>query len=121
MGIYKDVDIDMLNIVTTNGELGILPHHIPLATGIMVSEMNYLIDQKRYPFAISGGFLYVTSDNSVKIVANAIESPEEIDLNRAKEAEKRAKKRLASKDKSIDYARAELALKRALVRINIKS
>ncbi len=118
-GTYRDLDIDMLNIVSTAGELGILPHHIPLATGVTISEMNYKLDGEVYTFAIAGGFMYVDADNTVTVIANSCESPEEIDLQRAEDAKKRAEERL--KETNIDYQRAEIALKKALVRINVKN
>ncbi len=117
-GIYKETDVEMLNIRTTEGQLGILARHLPLAAGIAISEMNYLINGQRYKFAISGGFVYV-SDDETTVIANAIESPEEIDLRRAEEAKRRAETRLTNKD--CDIQRAEIALKKAITRINVKN
>ncbi len=48
--------------------------------------MNYRIDKDRYEFAVGGGFVYVDGDNTVTLIVNDIESPEEIDLRRAEEA-----------------------------------
>ena len=118
-GTYRDLDVDMLNITTTDGQIGILPHHIPLAAGVAISEMNYKLDGQYYKFAIAGGFLHITSDNTVTVIGNAVESPEEIDLRRAEEAAQRAKERMKQKD--IDFKRAEVALKKALVRIDVKN
>lgn len=116
-GIYKETDVEMLNIRTTEGQLGILANHLPLAAGLEISEMNYLINGERYSYALAGGFVYVNDDETT-IIANTIESEEEIDLNRAEEAKKRAEARLAKKDG--DLQRAEIALKRAVTRINVK-
>jgi F-type H+-transporting ATPase subunit epsilon len=70
-------------------------------------------------YALSGGFLEV-SHNLVTILADAIEPIEKIDINRAKEAEKRARERLARRTASdIDIVRAETALARALNRIRL--
>ncbi len=52
--------------------------------------MNYRIDKDRYEFAVGGGFVYVDGDNTVTLIVNDIESPEEIDLRRAEEAKARA-------------------------------
>lgn len=118
--IYKQVNVEILNLRTTAGQIGILAHHIPLASGIEISQMNYVDENgDRHYYAIAGGFVYV-SDEEVTIIANAIESPDEIDLNRAKESEKRAKERLSKKDE-VDIIRAEIALKKALNRINVKT
>ena len=64
------------------------------------------------------GFLEITGD-AMSILAEVAEWPDEIDLERAKKAKERAKKRLAAKEADIDTARAELALKRALIREKI--
>ena len=55
------------------------------------------------------------------LIANVIESQDEIDLKRAQEAEKRARERLAKDGNGLDIKRAELALKKALVRENVKN
>jgi len=118
-GVYKETEIEMLNVKTTAGQIGILAHHLPLASAIEISEMNY-IDEKgnKLYFAIAGGFVYV-NEKEITIIANAIESPEEIDLNRAQEAKKRAEKRLQQRDG--DLLRADIALKKAITRIRVKT
>lgn len=83
--------------------------------------MNYRIDKDRYEFAVCGGFVYVDGDNTVTLIVNDIESPEEIDLRRAEEAKARAEERLKSKNSNIDYQRAEVALKKAITRIHVKN
>lgn len=118
-GTYREVDVEILNIHTPLGQMGILADHIPLATPIEISEMNYVSQGKRYEFAISGGFVYV-GQNETRVIANAIESSDEIDEQRALKAKERAERRLKSKNEEIDFMRAQLALKRALTRIRVK-
>ena len=118
-GIYKEVEVSLLNLNTTSGQLGILANHIPLASGLAIGSMNYIENGNRHHFAIGGGFVYVTKEVTT-IIANSIESNEEIDINRANEAKERAQKRLAQKASDIDVKRAELALKKALNRISVK-
>jgi ATP synthase, F1 epsilon subunit (delta in mitochondria) len=118
-GIYKETDIEMLNLRTTSGQIGILANHLPLASAIDISEMNYIQNGERYIFALSGGFVYVNEEETT-IIANAIESPEEIDLRRAQEAKQRAEGRLKTSQSDIDILRAEIALKKALMRIQVK-
>lgn len=118
-GIYKDVDVDQLNLRTTAGQVGILAHHMPLASGIEISEMSYIIDKQRYEFAIGGGFIYV-NDEETKIIANSIESKEEIDLSRAQKAKIRAEQIIKQATEQTDLLRAEIALKKAITRINVK-
>ena len=110
----------MLNLKTTAGQIGILANHIPLASGIEISEMNYIENGERKVFAIAGGFVYVNEDETT-IIANAIESPEEIDIRRAEEAKQRAEGRLKAQLNDIDILRAEIALKKAINRIHVKN
>ena len=119
-GIYKEESIEMLNLRTTSGQIGILANHLPLASGIEISEMNYIQNGERHIFAVAGGFVYVNEDETT-IIANAIESPEEIDLRRAEEAKQRAEKRLNDKTADMDILRAEIALKKAINRIHVKN
>ncbi len=119
-GIYKEADIEILNIRTTAGQTGILAGHLPLASGIQVSELNYVENGQRYKYAISGGFVYV-NETETTVIANAIESQEEIDLRRAEEAKQRAEERLKSKHPDMDLVRAEIALRKAINRISVKN
>ena len=41
-GIYKEVEVSLLNLNTTSGQLGILANHIPLASGLAIGSMNYI-------------------------------------------------------------------------------
>ena len=118
-GIYQEVEIDQINLDTTAGQIGILAHHIPLASGVKVSQMNYIIDGKRTYFSVAGGFIYV-NETETTLIANAIESQEEIDLERAQEAKRRAEERLKIQNNEIDMLRAQAALQRAITRIHVK-
>lgn len=119
-GIYKETEIEMLNLRTTAGQIGILANHIPLASAIEISQMDYIQNNEKKVFAISGGFVYVNEDETT-IIANAIESPEEIDARRAEEAKKRAENRLKNKTEDVDIRRAEIALMKALNRLHVKN
>ncbi|WP_270525966.1 F0F1 ATP synthase subunit epsilon [Longibaculum muris] len=120
-GIYKETEVEMLNLRTTSGQIGILANHLPLASAIDISEMNYIKDGQRYKFALAGGFVYVNDDETT-IIANAIESPEEIDLRRAQEAKARAEERLHNQSNDdMDILRAEVALRKAITRIRVKN
>lgn len=120
-GIYKETEVEMINLRTTSGQIGILANHLPLASAIDISEMNYIKDGQRYKFALAGGFVYVNDDETT-IIANAIESPEEIDLRRAQEAKARAEERLHNQSNDdMDILRAEVALRKAITRIRVKN
>jgi len=118
-GIYYDGDVEILNVRTSNGQLGILANHLPLASVLEINEMNFVVDGKRKEYAISGGFIYVDKLETT-IITNAIESKDEIDLDRALKAKQRAEERIKARKDDVDLVQAEVALKRSLARIHVK-
>lgn len=115
-------DVEMLILRTIDGEMGILPQHTPLIAGLVPHVMKAKIDGQENLIACLGGFVEVKPDHIV-ILASAAELPVEIDVNRAKKAYDRAKKRLEEfslhpeNNKDIDFDRAQLALQKAIVRL----
>jgi F-type H+-transporting ATPase subunit epsilon len=105
-----------------DGCLGILPGHAPLITELGVGELAYRGAGETSPspvvLAVVRGFAEVLQDR-VSVLAETAERAEEIDLARAEAALKRAEKRLASGDASVDWDRASVALQRALIRIGV--
>jgi len=101
-----------------NGYLGILPGHAPLITELAVGEITYRKGGHTSYLSVAWGFAEVLPAK-VTILAEAAERPEEIDVQRAREAKKRAEERLKSQDPATDYQRALYALKRAEVRLEV--
>ena len=116
-------DIDMLIARSMGGEIGILPKHIPLVTGLEPHAMKIHVDAKEQLIAVAGGFMEVTPDK-ITVLATAAEEPIDIDINRAQRAYERAQERLQklredpeAQASIIDEQRASLALKRAAARL----
>jgi F-type H+-transporting ATPase subunit epsilon len=103
-----------------NGYLGILPGHAPLMTELGIGELSYrdIGGKESAHVAIVRGFAEVLPDR-VTILAETAERAEEIDVQRAKDALARAEKRLAANDPNIDWDRANIALQRALIRVQV--
>lgn len=112
-------DVEFAILPGQAGELGILPNHSPLISGLDVGVIRYTLSGSVKRVAIAGGFVEVV-DNSAIVLADTAEPGEEIDLARALEAKERAEKRLASHATDVDVRRAEYALRRATARINAK-
>lgn len=112
-------DIDMVVVEGVEGQLGILPNHIPLLTALKIGPLRIKKDGKEDEIAVGGGFMEVTK-NKVIILAETAELPEDIDVERAEEARRRAENYLLHRDEH-DQVRAELALQRALNRIKVAS
>ncbi len=114
-------DAESLIVPGVTGYLGILANHAPLMTALGIGKLSYR-DNSGYDhlFAVTEGFLEV-SDNVVTIIADSAETREDIDIDRARNALKRAEKRLeeASISPEIDIERARIAYRRALNRIRV--
>jgi F-type H+-transporting ATPase subunit epsilon len=100
------------------GQLGILPHHAPLMTMLQPGDLLIKKDDEEYYLAISGGFLEVRPDKVI-ILADACERAEEIDVERAEAARRRAEEILKTRPPEMDTAAAEAALRRSLARIKV--
>ena len=86
--VYSD-DIAMLIVRSTGGELGILPHHAPLVTGLLPHAMHVKFPDREELIAVSGGFMEVQPEK-ITVLASAAEEPIDIDINRAQRAYQRA-------------------------------
>lgn len=110
-------DVDLLTLPTKSGQVGILADHYPLIATIPTGVFHFVKDNVTIHYAISGGVISVQKDKTL-LLAEALERPDEIDIERAKRAKERAETLLASKDPDIDIERAQAALMRALNRIH---
>lgn len=116
--IFYDGEAKMLEMVTTEGEVGIYKGHIPMTNVLKPGIVTIHEENGIKRAAVHEGFVEILPDE-ITIMAEVAEWPDEIDVNRAKEAEGRAQNRIKSQSKDIDVARAEAALKRALTRIEL--
>lgn len=108
----------MLELNTSEGEVGIYKHHIPMTMIVVPGIMTIHLDEGRKEAAVHSGFIEIT-DEKITVMAEIAEWPEEIDANRAREAQERAERRLRAHDPKIDTSRAEVALKKAMVRLEL--
>jgi len=113
-------EVDEVVAPGLTGELGILPDHTPLISQLKTGVLSYRQGNQNRRMHVSGGFIEVSSD-SVSVLSDVAEKPEEIDVNRAQRAKERAERRLASRGDDIDFNRAELKLQRAMIRIQVGS
>ena len=110
-------EAEMVEFNTTEGEIGVYKNHIPL-TVIIKPGILTITGEEVKKAALHSGFAEILQD-SVTILAEVIEWPEEIDEERAIAARDRAEKRIREHDPKTDIARAEIALQRAVARINV--
>lgn len=110
--------VDEVVVPGLGGELGILPEHTPLISQLQTGVLTYKQGSVSKQLHVSGGFVEVQAD-SVSVLSDVAEKPDEIDLERAQQARERAESRLKSNSEDIDFHRAEIKLQRALVRIQL--
>ncbi len=118
-GVYKEMDTPILNLDTVDGQRGILPEHMPLVTVLKIGKMSTVENDVREEYAIAGGVVYFR-DNQAEILTDAIENKNEIDMERAENARKRAEQRINSGNPNFDLKRAEVALQKALNRLSFR-
>lgn len=116
--IFFVKDAYMVELNTTEGEIGVYAGHIPTTCIIKPGILTIRMDGEEKEAALHSGFIQILPD-SVTILAEVIEWPEEIDLHRAEAAMERAKERIAHRTSETDIARAETALLRAMARISV--
>lgn len=115
--IFYTGDVVMAEYNTTEGEVGIYANHIPMTQILAPGQLTITEEDGQKNAALLSGFVEITGDK-VTMLAESVEWPENIDIERAKEAKIRAERRLAEGG-DIDIKRAELALKRALIRLDL--
>ena len=116
--MFFEGDVDMVEFNTTEGEIGVLPGHIPLTVIVKPGILVFNDGEEEKEAALHSGFAEILPDK-VTILAEIIEWPEEIDEQRAEEAMNRAKERIAGHNPETDMVRAQAALMRAMARIEV--
>lgn len=112
--------VNSLVVRGVEGELGILPGHVPFVTPLQIAPVSIKADGKELKIAVAGGFVEVRKEKVV-ILAESAELATEIDVIRAKAALERAETRLTSQGskEQYDHRRAEIALQKAMNRLKV--
>lgn len=110
------VDVTSIVAPAATGKIGVLANHAPLVASLDAGPLKVtMADGSTRIFALGGGFLEVAA-NEARILADSGEPADEIDEERARKAEERARRRLKERAQDLDLARAEAALSRAVAR-----
>lgn len=112
-------EIKSITVPGTKGRFQVLRNHAPIISTFEVGMIRVDLKDKPKYFATAGGTIEVLK-NKVLVLADSIESTDEIDIDRALKAKERAEKRLSEKRPDIDVERAQAALARAMNRIRVK-
>ena len=112
--------VDEVVIPGADGYFGVLPGHTPLLALLGTGELWYRQGQDKTYFAIAFGFAEVQPDR-VTILAQIAEKAEEIDVERAEAAKKRAEERLVQSPVDMDAERARISLMKSLIRLQVST
>ncbi len=119
--IMFDGEADMVIMRTKSGDVGIMHGHQPMVTVLDYGVLKIIgSEEEEKRAAVFGGFAEINSEG-MSVITDTAEWEDEIDVQRAKASMERAEERLKHIDADIDFMRAELSLKRAITRINIKN
>jgi len=119
--IIYDGEVEEILVNTADGEIGILPHHMDLFTKIMPGELVLKVNKKSQFLGIAGGFLEVNS-NKVTILADYAVRAEDIEVEKAVEAKKRAEEALKKKKEGMserDFAAAQADFRKAIMELKV--
>ncbi len=115
--VFFEEEVSMVEFNTVEGEVGIYKEHIPMTMIIAPGILTITMDEETKEAALHSGFAEVLP-NQVTILAEIVEWPAEIDVERAEESRNRAEERIRENAPGTDMKRAEMSLKRAVARIN---
>jgi F-type H+-transporting ATPase subunit epsilon len=120
-GITHQSLADIVVAPAVAGTVGILPHHIPFFTKLNPGEIKIKIDNKEEFFTVTGGFMDVNSDGLITILTDSAQRSEEITEAAAERAKLEAERALQQAEKlsKTEFARAESALRKAILELKI--
>lgn len=113
-------EVDEVQLPLADGYAGILPGHAPMLAAVRTGQMWYRKGGETTFGFVSGGFVEVMNDR-VSVLARIAERAEDIDLERAQAAKRRAEEMLTRPTMEIDTERARIALLRAISRLDAAS
>lgn len=116
--ILHQGDVSIVTVKTVEGEVGILPGHLPLYSQLAPGELKYRVGTEEHFVAIHGGFLEV-ANSKVTVLADAAARAEDLDEAAVKEARRKAEEAMSQRVSDEDYALAEGAMRRALLDLRV--
>ena len=116
--LFYEGEVKMVEFNTTEGQIGVLPGHIPLTVIVKPGILHIHEEEGKKDAALHAGFAEILPEG-VTILAEVIEWPDEIDEKRAQAALDRARERIVERNSQTDIARAETALQRAVACIEV--
>jgi len=118
-GLFEeDNDVSLLNIVTPDGQRGLLSNHMPIVMMLVVSKLTLVRGKSRTDYAITRGMLYF-QDNVATVLVDAVERKVAIDVPRAQKAKEKAQRMLQEDVSELELERVRYSLEKANNRLRV--
>lgn len=117
-GVKYETEASEARMPTPDGQITILPNHMPLISLLGAGEIILKIDGKERILVTEGGIVEV-ANNLVKILADTAEDVASLDQFKIEEAKKKAEQMLSSAKDDVDRADAVAQLERQIAKLNI--
>lgn len=114
-----DMQVDSVTAPASEGEMTILPEHIPLFSPLQAGELTYRTGQEEHTFVVSKGFIDVAPDSTITVMVDTAVHARDISEQKAQEAVKAAETTLAQSADRAELVRAEAELRRALLELKV--
>jgi F-type H+-transporting ATPase subunit epsilon len=112
-------EAEQVNVMTAEGEITVLPGHIPLFARLVTGEVIYSKGEQTSSFVVSKGFIDVGPDNKVTVLVDSAVDAREISLEKAEAAVKAAQETMSQTQDQRELLMAEASLRRALLEIKV--
>ena len=116
--VFFEGDVEEVIVPGVEGYQGILVDHVPVIISLKEGALKIKVDNEWKEAVIHSGFAQVEQKSTI-IMSDAVERPEEIDINRAQAAKEKAEERLRQQLSQIEYHRSKADLARAMARLRI--
>lgn len=112
-------EVSQVSLPTPQGEITVLPHHIPLVSLLAAGELRYHAKEEIHHLAVSGGFIEMRGE-TLTVLADTAERADEIDEVRAEEARKRAEALMQEKRTDAEeFANLAAQMEKELARLRV--
>jgi len=117
--ILETVEVESITAPTTEGEITVLPGHIPLFSRLQPGLLRFLSDGKVETFVVSAGFIEISSDSQATVIVDSVVAAREISVQKAEAAIKAAHETMSRSTNQRELLMAEASLKLALLEIKL--
>ena len=114
-----NTQVEAVNVPTSEGEITILPDHVPLITKIQVGELRYQNNHKWNSIVVSNGFMTVSPNNKITVMVDSATHARDISLGQAQSAVKKAQESMRQSKNRREMIMAEASLRLALLEMKV--